>query len=271
MKKQSTPARLLRLLFSGLCALLIMSCEPDDAVAPSAIQDMEAPGKAHQLSKTNTYYGPAQPIGGGVMQAMVTMTHAGEPVAVGVRISEKGLTKLPQEHFEYTLRMPNKAAMLPFDHIDVGWGPEGHEPPGIYDLPHFDIHFYMISQEEKMNILDPEKAEILPPREYWPKHYFPTPGYVPRMGKHWLNELTPELRGETFTHTFIYGSYDGEFIFYEPMITLDYLLQQNSEEFEIFQPAAFQRTGLYYPTRYSIRYDEKKKEYLIVLDGMVKR
>lgn len=271
MKKTITSARLFRVFFTGMCALLIMSCEPDDAVAPLSLEDIEA-GKAHQLSKTNTYYGPAQPIGGGVMRAMVTMTHAGEPVAIGVKISEKGLTKLPHEHVEYTLRLPNKAAMLPFDHIDVGWGPEGHEPPGLYDLPHFDIHFYMISVEEKMKIgFNDPAGEILPEPQYWPEHYFPTPGTVPMMGKHWLNELAPELRGEMFTHTFIYGSYDGAFIFYEPMITLDYLLQQKSEEFEIFQPAAFQRTGLYYPTRYSIRYDQKKKEYLIILDEMVKR
>ena len=32
--------------------------------------------------------------------------------------------------------MPLKWALL-------NWNPHGHIPPGIYDRPHFDVHFYM--------------------------------------------------------------------------------------------------------------------------------
>lgn len=200
------------------------------------------------------------------------MTHDGAPLAIGIKLSERTLENLPPDMEEFSLQLPNKAKGLAFDHIDLGWNPEGHEPPGTYDIPHFDIHFYMISREEQMGITDPDLAEILPPNEFWPANYFPTPGFVPMMGKHWLNMFADELQpGGVFTQTFIYGSYNGEFIFYEPMITLDYLKEKTSMQYDISQPAEFQRTGYYYPTTYSISYDSTKKEYTISLEGMVLR
>ena len=45
---------------------------------------------------------------------------------------------------------------------------------------------------------------------------------VPDMGNHLIDAKSPELvsQGQVFTHTFIFGAYDGHVIFYEPMITL---------------------------------------------------
>ena len=37
------------------------------------------------------------------------------------------------------------------DHMDITFLPEGH--PGLYELPHWDIHIYFISQEEKAAIM----------------------------------------------------------------------------------------------------------------------
>ncbi|MFN4762202.1 DUF5602 domain-containing protein [Gillisia sp. Q332] len=259
--------------FPLIIVFLFSSCEKE---ALTAIENQSAdlsflPSKAHP-EKMNTFYGPAKPFGKGVARAMVTMTHDGEPRAIGIKFSERALENLPTDPEEFTFQLPNKAKGLAFDHIDLGWNPEGHEPPGIYDIPHFDIHFYMISEEEKMGITDPDLAEILPPSQLWPENYFSTPGFVPMMGKHWLNMFADELEPEgIFTQTFIYGSYNGEFIFYEPMITLGYLLEKSSIQYNISQPAAFQRTGYYYPTTYSINYDSTKKEYTISLEGMVLR
>ncbi len=36
------------------------------------------------------------------------------------------------------------------DHMDITFVPEGH--PGLYEVPHWDIHLYFISQEEKAAI-----------------------------------------------------------------------------------------------------------------------
>jgi len=264
----------LLLMFSSLVIVfLFTSCEKE---ALTAIENQSADltfstSNAH-YEKMNTFYGPAKPFGKGVARAMVTMTHDGVPHAIGFKLSERALENLPPDMKEFSMELPNKTKGLAFDHIELGWNPEGHEPPGIYDIPHFDIHFYMISHEEQMGITDPDLAEILPPAEFWPADYFPTPGFVPMMGKHWLNMFADELQpGGAFTQTFIYGSYNGEFIFYEPMITLDYLKEKTNMQYNISQPGEFQRTGYYYPTTYSINYDSTRKEYTISLEGMVLR
>lgn len=247
-------------------AFITFSCEPDDVW-------LWLKAKEHHLSQSNTFYSPAVPVGGGVVRTLVEINHAGEPLAVGLRISEKALTKLPDEMTQYVLQFHSKAAgVVPFEHVLLDWNPEGHEPPEIYGLPHFDFHFYTISVEERMQIgFDDPKAEVLPSSEFLPADYFPTPGYVPMMGKHWLDKFSPELHDQTFSHTFIYGSYDGEVVFYEPMITQAYLQTHPNEQFAIKQPVAFQQEGMYYPTKYSIQYDPVKKEYLILLEGLVQR
>lgn len=252
---------------------LFSGCEKDtmgDIGSPAA-DGLQMKAKGHK-EKVNTFYGPAQPYGNGVVRAMVTMNHDGEPEAIGVKISEKVLRDLPDEHEILTLRLPNKMEGLAIDHIDLDWNPHGHEPEMFYGARHFDFHFYMISPEEKMQIVPRTQEEIvLPEMQYWPANYFPTMEVVPNMGMHWLSEFAPELGGADFTHTFIYGSYDGEFIFYEPMITLDYLQNATGESFDISQPQEFQRTGYYYPTSYRISYDATKKEYTVLLEDMVLR
>lgn len=234
--------------------------------------DLKVQAAKDKAEKVNEFYGPAQPFGLGVVRSMVRMNHAGEPVSIGVRISEKVLEDLPQGHDILTLRLSNKAEGMAFDHIDLDWNPEGHEPPFLYAAPHFDVHFYMISPEEKMQITDPDKAAILPEPEYVPQGYFlPAPDLVPFMGVHWLSSDAPELGGADFTHTFIYGSYDGSFIFMEPMITLDYLVDHaDGTEFPIAQPQEFEISG-WYPTTYSMDYDAKRKDYIIQMSGMVWR
>ena len=261
-------------IFSFLFSLLFISCDkeviPLHVSSSSLTTELKKP-ETPSAEKTNTFYGPAQPYGNGVVRAFVTMSHANEPTAIGLMISEKAFESLPDEMTNTTFQLPNQAEGLSFDHIDLGWNPHGHEPEGVYTFPHFDIHFYMISQEQQMDIVDPVKAEILPASQYRPVGYFPTPGYVPMMGKHWLNGASPELNGDAFTQTFIYGSYDGSFIFYEPMITLAYFMDKTSTEYPINQPAEFQSSGYYYPTTYSINYDSTRKVYTVVLSGLVLR
>ena len=90
------------------------------------------------------------------------------------------------------------------------------------------------------------------------------------MGAHWLDQNAQELHGHHFTATFIYGSYDGHFIFLEPMITKAFLEGKPCFTEEIKLPAKYEKPG-YYPTRYSVRYDAQKQEYNIALEGFTKR
>lgn len=218
-----------------------------------------------------TYMGPVNDVGNGYAWSFVKFNNDGGLEAIGVRFTEEALYGLSQDHMsKNTLLLPEEAEGIVYDHVDLEWNPEGHPPLGIYNIPHFDIHFYMITVAEKMQITDPILGEVLPDAIYWPETYFPTPGIVPMMGKHWLSGAADELNGQVFDHTFIYGSYNGDFIFYEPMVTRDYLLQKTSDTFNIFQPAAFERSG-YYPTTYSINYNAVAQEYTVVMEGMVLR
>lgn len=272
LQKQMNPLKSAIFVFITFFAF---ACEQDPGPAP-VMKDESMKNNGKNLSKTNTFYSPATPEGGGTIKTMVEINHAGEPLAVGIIISEKTLMNLPEEHTDYVLPFHKKAAdVVPFKHVFLNWGPGGHEPPGVYDLPHFDIHFYMTSSEERMQIgVNDPKSEIFPAPQYLPADYIPIPGSVPMMGKHWVDIFAPELQMDEhhhpFTHTFIYGSYDGEVTFYEPMITRDFLLKKQNEQFNIKQPADFQEPG-YYPTKYSIRYDEQKREVIVLLEGFVKR
>jgi len=220
-----------------------------------------------------THYGPAVPLGNGKAQSFITLSRNGAPTAMGIAISEKALENLPTGHeghgnhgsLETFLRLPSQATMTPFKYIILDWAPEGHEPEGVYNVPHFDCHFYMISNEERLGItplaeMDPE----IPETKYIPVPYIQLPGRVPKMGVHWLDPRSPELAGGTFTRTFIYGTYKEKVAFLEPMITLDYIKSKPSDIDPIPLAEAFQIAG-FYPSKYQVKYNAVRKEYLIQL------
>ena len=108
----------------------------------------------------------------------------------------------------------------------------------------------------------------LPSAQYVPPAYIRIPGGVPEMGTHWADVLSPEFNGGTFTKTFILGSWDGSFVFYEPMITLAYLLTQPGNSVTpVRQPSAFQQDG-WYPTEYKVSYTMNPKKYSISLPNL---
>ncbi|MEW6601654.1 MAG: DUF5602 domain-containing protein, partial [Nitrospirota bacterium] len=100
-------------------------------------------------SSAGTYYGPYRDMGQGRARAFVTLDKGGTPAVIGIRMSESALAGLPAEPprdadgWEYVLALPKEAAKSGYDHIVIDWNPEGHIPPGVYDTPHFDFHFYM--------------------------------------------------------------------------------------------------------------------------------
>ena len=69
-------------------------------------------------------------------------------------------------------------------------------------------------------------AKPLPAGEM-PATYINT-GLVPTMGAHWIDVTAPELNGQPFTETFIFGSFDGKMTFYEPMITKAFIEEKHN-------------------------------------------
>jgi len=249
--------------------LLLQACQKDDLFNASLRGD----GLSKSGSKTapvSTFYSPAQPLGNGVARAWVSENKNGEPVGVGINFTEKSLTNLPSTPAQYVFKLPGHKGKNFYTHVLFDWNPQGHEPPHVYDLAHFDIHFYTIPNDERMAIgpYDTIQFGNLPDSMYVPPYYIPIPGGVPQMGVHWVDVRSPEFNGGVFTKTFIWGSYDGRFIFWEPMITLDYLLTRPDELVTLEQPAFYKNDG-YYATKFKVSYSSTPKEYTVALTDLV--
>jgi hypothetical protein len=251
---------------------MVQGCKKEEDIVnspefSSATDLQEKSGDRH----SNTFYGPSVHIGGGMMHAWVKVNRQGDPIAVGVDLSERALNNLPLEPSAYVLTFPKNKGRNFYTHMLIDWNPHGHEPPGVYDVPHFDFHFYIIPNSERMLIgpNDLEQFANAPAPQYVPPFYMMIPGGVPQMGAHWVDLLSPEFNGGEFTKTFIWGSYDGSFIFWEPMITRAYLLSHPDELIPLRQPEAYQRDG-WYATDYKISYKDDdsnwgKKAYTVAL------
>lgn len=227
--------------------------------------------------RTGIAYGPEVSVGNGKARGFVKSDDAGNPTAVGFTLTRGALENLPHGDQSFRLALPSEKATTPYNHISLDWASHGHPLPGIYDVPHFDMHFYMISEAEQNAIVMDDKMQRVPEARFLPPadRYVSAPGEgVPGMGKHWGDITSPELaQGKPFTVTLIYGSYDGKVIFHEPMIAHNWL-QSRPAQFDtvvpILQPAAFQKTA-HYPTQYSVSYDAGKGVYTISLTGLIAR
>jgi len=264
MKRTSKGLALL--LAAGILAFL-QACQKDDGfVNESAVNPKNGQAIENSARPERTFYSSARHIGNGRVQAWVTENREGEPVSVGLTLSVGALDNLPGEMTGVVMELPQDRGKGFYTFVMLDWNPQGHEPPQIYGLPHFDVHFYIIPDEERLAMSPDKVAEFgnLPAPGYVPMGYFPAPGFVPFMGVHWLDGASPELGGATFTKTFIWGSYDGEFVFWEPMMTRDYLLTRPTDVIDLPQPASFKRDG-WYPMKYEISYSRAGNEYNIAL------
>ena len=214
---------------------------------------------------------------GGKVWSTVKVNKDSNPTSISIVLDDAVLNTVPvgqpSDHSSHAnnLMIPvSQKAGTPFKFIMVNWNSSGHEPENIYTKPHFDFHFYLTNQTEVMAYTDPVKMDQnLPDAAYVPaNHISPAPG-VPMMGRHWLDVTSPELGGQVpFTQTFIYGSYDSKVVFYEPMITLDFLKSSNNFERSIPQPAKFQKRG-WYPTKMKIIKHDGLTD--VILDGFTFR
>lgn len=229
----------------------------------------------------NTFYGPAVQFGDGHVRSWANISHDDKPLAIGIEFTE-GVLQQQHEHgdggdnhgHEVLLTLHQKAkALMPFDHLTMGFMAAGHPPPGIYSVPHFDFHFYKMSLEERLGILPYPQAMAAfnnnPPTGYLPPLYVKSPAGEARMGAHWMDVTSPEFNGQPFTHTFVYGSFDGKVNFLEPMATLSFLQNGSTIHKTIRQPQFFDPANTYYPTRYNIWKNEDNDRGYLALDQML--
>ena len=233
--------------------------------------------------KVNVFKGPEIQYGSGKARSWVSVNHNGFPIEIGFELTEDvfdDLSLLDSGH-ELTIVLPlhHKAKeFTPFEHLGLNYQPQGHGP--VFMKPHFDFHFYTITNEERMAI--PEYNEndqsivdafnLFPDMSKMPADYLKFPGQggvYPMMGKHWVPQDW-QTGYDPFTHVMIYGSYAQKNIFTEPMVTVDYLLSGKEFSGNYSQPESFEETNNY-PTKYNIYHDLKNKKIYITLSDFVSR
>jgi hypothetical protein len=259
--------------------------------------------------QTERTLGAVSHVGSAAAQSYAEFDESGHPLAIGLVFSSDYFDALPAEpsdlhhcfdrdddgvvdssseclhEHEWVIPLPSAVASrsdIPFKWSLLNWNPNGHMPPGIYDVPHLDIHFYMEPIERVFAIesgpCGPEfvrcdEFEIgkrpVPPN-YVAPDYQDVDAVAPAMGNHLVDLTSSEFKGEPFTRTWIYGAYDGRITFYEEMVTLAYLLEQRSECFDIKSAAAVATRG-FYPTASCSRYDPETGEYTVSMEGFVLR
>jgi hypothetical protein len=231
-------------------------------------------------NKAGIFKGPETAMHHGKAWTWVQLNKEGKPERIAVTIDNDALNSVPTGDNNHggghthddnvVLKFHEKANDIMFNHVWLNWNPAGHPPANVYTKPHFDIHYYISTVAERETYVDPAKLNADPAAGYLPPlHVGADP--VPAMGKHWVDITSPELNPnnpQPFTQTFIYGSYDSKVVFYEPMITLDFLKTTVNFERTIPQPAKFQKSG-YYPTKMKVQ--KQGNAVNIILDDLVYR
>lgn len=269
------------------------------------------------VPRARRVYGTAQSLGNGQVRTYVLRNDGtGAPVEIGVAFTEAAMDNLPgpkpgAQHDPKDPHAPHASMTevlldLPANHgtqfkfVEVNWNPAGHEPPGVYDVPHFDFHFYNIEKAERDRIVPSnpqyvENARNAPDGQH-ARAFFVNPAVamnapaeavaVPKMGVHWVNTKSPELQGmvgnpagfKPFTATYIQGAWNGRFIFEEPMITRAHIMSKRTatdsagrDEIIPLSSALKPSPAGYYPSAYRITYDAASKEYRIALTQLAYR
>lgn len=243
-------------------------------------------------------------LGNGTVSTYAELNAQGEPAAVGVVFSPGALDGLPTDgsdyhhcfdrnqdgtvdrttecihSYEYVLPLPDAVARradVPFRWVLLNWNPAGHIPHGVYDVPHFDVHFYMepIAKifalqagpcgPELMRCDQYAIAKQPVPSDYVHPDFRDVDGVVPAMGNHLIDLAGPEFAKQPFTRSWIFGAYGGRITFWEEMVAHRTLAAKPQSCSPIKQPKAV-ATGGFYPTVSCLRYDARTGETTVSLE-----
>lgn len=151
------------------------------------------------------------------------------------------------------------------------WEAMGH-PPGPFLTPHFDFHFYVVTDAERraMDCKNDKKPESLPTGYSLLDVEIPGLGLlkglcVPLMGMHaLLNADAQETK--PFKSTLVMGYYNGKPIFFEPMIAKATLLEKKNFSLAVPAPSGLP-ANLHYPRRFKATYDKSSQDYRFEFTG----
>ena len=258
--------------------------------------DVRVPGSVSRLGK-------------GTVQSFAEFDTSGVPTALGIALSAPALDGLPAsgsdghhcfdrnkdgvvdpageclQQYELVLPLPDAVARrddIPFKWVLLNWNPHGHIPPGVYDVPHFDVHFFIDTIANVFAIQSgpcgPEfvrcdqfdTARKPVPANYMHPDFKDVEAVVPAMGNHLIDLTGPEFNKQPFTRTWIYGVHGGRVTFYEEMVTRSFLLSKPNTCFPIKSPPAVEAAG-FYPTLSCLRYDARSEDVTVSMERFVLR
>lgn len=206
-------------------------------------------------------------LGGGSVWSWVQRGPSGTPQAFGVSFDEAALAGLSKDDVEIPIALPADA-MLGYQTAVIDWNAHGHPPAKVYDVPHFDFHFYVIGEAARMAIVPGGPlAAVTPPASDVPQGFISAGDIVPAMGQHYIAASQPEFNGGHFTMTPIFGYYNGKPAFLEAMVTLAALQARQDASAALAQPAHWAVPGLH-PTRWSVTYDRHAHRYDVAFEGL---
>jgi hypothetical protein len=249
------------------------------ALIPATLMAVLAHGSAMALTQAATYEGAVVSIGHGAAHTIVRTDVNGKLAAIGVEFAPAILESLPQAmagappDVPFFLPMPTRGPRTIVDHVVIDWEPAGHPPPHVYDVPHFDFHFYLVSKADQEKVSFKSEQESgdpaqQPPLDLLPAGYVVPPGTaMSRMGVHAIDSSAAELHGQPFTASFIYGYYDRQQTFLEVMASVMFLESKPSFSAPVKRPRSYTRPGAY-PSAYSVRYDASRDVYDVMLTGL---
>ncbi len=222
-------------------------------------------------------FGPALSLGDGTVRALAETDATGRVTRIGVAMSGAALTALGHDMIFATVPLPEAAVAAGYDHVLLDWMPHGHAPAGLFDSPHFDFHFYMMSEAERIAIgpSDPhymEKAANRPSADLMAANFVPPPEVdpIPAMGEHWLDATDAIFSGKPFEAVLIYGAWDGKVTFVEPMVTLELLQSRRDFGGKLGQPARVERE-VSLPGAWSVSFDAGSGMHVVSIDDLQSR
>jgi hypothetical protein len=252
--------QLSRLLQLVALPLLVMACSDPNADNPDMF-----------------YYGAPVTIGGvGTARTYLRTNGVNYSEAIGVVLSKDVLTSLPDAPTEYTLALPAEAVVTGYTHASLTWETVGHGPTDLYADPHIAVHFFNITPVQRDNITatDTAKANAMPSSDKVAANYARPSGPVetiPRMGVHWVDTTAKEFHGQPFTHTLLYGYWNGAMVVTELLITLEFLTSKSSANVPIKMPKIMPRSGTLWGTSYRIEHDATTGDIHITLENLVRK
>ncbi len=193
---------------------------------------------------------------------------ARRPTAISLVIPARLLKALPTKHAEAIYPLENAGLVRS---ANLQWHPMGHDPAHVYDVPHFDLHFFTIDEDVRHSIVPgAASGKVQPAKANLPPGSIVAPGFVPMMGMHVIPASQPEFNHGKFAITPIIGYWHGEVAFFEVMFTKAWLQQNADTEAAYPQPASVRQHG-WYPTRYAVHYDKAKDAYTVAITHFLRR